>query len=240
MDRPETIEETAELVTAAGGTGIAMRVDHARSDDVAALAALIDAEHGGLDVLVNDVWGGDGLIAWNTPFWEHDLQAGLGALRNAIDTHVITSWHAAPLLRRRPGALLVEVTDGNDDRYRGNLFYDLAKDGTIRLARAEAAELATSAVTVIALTPGFLARRPCSTTSASPRRRGATASPATATSRPPRRRASLAGPSPTWPPTPTVHAGTGRRCPPGSSPARTASPTSTAARPTGERTTPSM
>ena len=113
-----------------------------RSDDVAALAARIDAEHGGLDVLVNDVWGGDGLIAWNTPFWEHDLQAGLGALRNAIDTHVITSWHAAPLLRRRPGALLVEVTDGNDDRYRGNLFYDLAKDGTIRLARAEAAELA--------------------------------------------------------------------------------------------------
>ncbi len=106
MDRPETIEETAELVTAAGGTGIAMRVDHARSDDVAALAARIDAEHGGLDVLVNDVWGGDGLIAWDTPFWEHDLQAGLGALRNAIDTHVITSWHAAPLLRRRPGALL--------------------------------------------------------------------------------------------------------------------------------------
>jgi NAD(P)-dependent dehydrogenase (short-subunit alcohol dehydrogenase family) len=155
-DRPETIEETAELVSAAGGTGVAVRVDHARSDDVAALAARIEAEHGGLDVLVNDVWGGDGAIAWDTPYWQHDLDAGLGALRNAIDTHVITSWHVTPLLRRRPGALLVEVTDGNDDRYRGNLFYDLAKDGTIRLARAEAAELAPSAVTVVALTPGFL------------------------------------------------------------------------------------
>jgi len=134
-DRPETIEETAELVAAAGGRGIAVEVDHLQPDRVEALVARIDNEQGRLDVLVNDVWGGDGAIAWDTPYWEHDLDAGLGALRNAIDTHVITSWHVTPLLRRRPGALLVEVTDGNDDRYRGNLFYDLAKDGTIRLAR---------------------------------------------------------------------------------------------------------
>jgi NAD(P)-dependent dehydrogenase (short-subunit alcohol dehydrogenase family) len=156
MNRPETIEDTAELVTAAGGTGVPLPVDHSRPDEVAALVARIDADHGRLDVLVNDIWGGDPLIRWDTPFWRHSLDDGLRAIRGSIETHLITSWHAAPLLQRGVRPLLVEMTDGDDDRYRGNLYYDLAKDAVIRLALGEAAELGPSGVTVLALTPGFL------------------------------------------------------------------------------------
>ena len=108
--RPETIEETAELVTAAGGAGIAVAVDHLEAPAVAALVQRIDAEHGRLDVLVNDIWGGELLFEWNTPLWEHDLDAGLRLLRLAIDTHLTTSHFALPLLIRRPGGLVVEMT----------------------------------------------------------------------------------------------------------------------------------
>ncbi len=156
MQRPETIEETAELVAAEGGAAVAIRVDHARPADVAALIAGIEREQGRLDLLVNDIWGGDGLIGWSQRFWEHDLEAGLQAVRNAIDTHLITSWHATPLLLRRRGGLIVEVTDGVGDGYRGQLFYDLAKDGVIRLAMAQAADLRDTGATAVALTPGFL------------------------------------------------------------------------------------
>ena len=155
MDRPETIDETAELVTAAGGTGIAMRVDHARADDVAALAARIDADARRARRPRQRRLGRRRA--------DHLGHAVLGARpagrpRRAPTPSTPTSSRAARRAAAAPppGRLLVEVTDGNDDRYRGNLFYDLAKDGTIRLARAEAAELAPSAVTVIALTPGFL------------------------------------------------------------------------------------
>ena len=112
VDRPETIEETAELVTAAGGEGIAVEVDHLDPAQVARLVERIDAEHGRLDVLVNDIWGSEHLFEWNTPLWEHDLDNGLRMLRLALDTHLITSHHALPLLIRRPGGLVVEVTDG--------------------------------------------------------------------------------------------------------------------------------
>jgi NAD(P)-dependent dehydrogenase (short-subunit alcohol dehydrogenase family) len=157
MNRPETIEETAELVTAAGGRGIAVRVDHLDAAQVAALVARIEQEqHGRLDVLVNDVWGGDPLTDWSVPFWEHPLEDGLRLLRQAVETHVITSHHAVPLLVRRGRGLVVEVTDGVSDDYRGNLFYDLAKASVIRLARGQAAELARHGVTAVALTPGFL------------------------------------------------------------------------------------
>ena len=119
LDRPETIEETAELVTAAGGTGIAVRVDHLVPEQVRDLVARIDAEQGRLDVLVNDIWGGDPLITWEKPVWEQPLDAGLRTLRLAIDTHIITSHFALPLLIRRPGGLVVEIGDGtrayNDD-----------------------------------------------------------------------------------------------------------------------------
>ena len=111
-DRPETIEETAELVEAAGGTGIAVAVDHLEPEQVERLVERIDAEHGRLDLLVNDIWGGEKLFEWNTPLWEHDLDNGLRLLRLAIDTHLITSHFALPLLIREPGGLVVEMTDG--------------------------------------------------------------------------------------------------------------------------------
>ncbi len=157
MDRPETIEETAELVAAAGGRAIAVRVDHADPAQVRALRDRIaDEQDGRLDVLVNDIWGGDPLTEWSAPFWEHSLDNGLALLRQAVETHVITSHQLVPLLVRRGAGLVVEVTDGVDDDYRGSLFYDLAKASAIRLARGQAAELGPRGVTAVALTPGFL------------------------------------------------------------------------------------
>ena len=156
MNRPETIEETAELVTEAGGRGIAVQVDHSDPAEVQALVDRIAREQGGrLDVLVNDVWGGDPWTEW-VPFWEHSLENGLALLRQAVETHIITSHRAVPLMVARGRGLVVEVTDGAGDDYRGSLFYDLAKAGVIRLARAQAAELAKRGVTAVALTPGFL------------------------------------------------------------------------------------
>jgi NAD(P)-dependent dehydrogenase (short-subunit alcohol dehydrogenase family) len=159
-DRPETIEETAELVTAAGGVGIAVAVDHLEAGQVEALVQRIDAESGRLDVLVNDIWGGELLFEWETPLWEHDLENGLRILRLAIDTHLITSHFALPLLIREPGGLVVEMTDGtreyNAEHYRVSAFYDLAKTAAIRLAFAQSVELAPHGCTAVALTPGWL------------------------------------------------------------------------------------
>jgi NAD(P)-dependent dehydrogenase (short-subunit alcohol dehydrogenase family) len=159
-DRPETIEETAEHVSAAGGTGISVQVDHLEPEQVAELVGRIEAEQGRLDVLVNDIWGGEKLLEWSTPIWEHDLAAGLRMLRLAIDTHLITSHHALPLLIREPGGLVVEMTDGtasyNAERYRESAFYDLAKTGVIRLAFGQSRELAPHGATAVALTPGWL------------------------------------------------------------------------------------
>jgi NAD(P)-dependent dehydrogenase (short-subunit alcohol dehydrogenase family) len=159
-DRPETIEETAELVTAAGGVGIAIAVDHLEAGQVEALVQRIDAESGRLDVLVNDIWGGELLFEWETPLWEHDLENGLRLLRLAIDTHLITSHFALPLLIREPGGLMVEMTDGtrdyNAEHYRVSAFYDLAKTAAIRLAFVQSVELAPHGCTAVALTPGWL------------------------------------------------------------------------------------
>lgn len=157
MDRPETIEDTAERVTAAGGLGIAVRTDHSQPDEVRALVERIAAEQDGrLDVLVNSVWGGDPLTDWEHPLWEQDLDTGLRLLRQAVETHVITSRFALPLLIARGSGLVVEVTDGNTDRYRGSVFYDLAKSSVIRLAVAQAEELRPHGVAAVAVTPGFL------------------------------------------------------------------------------------
>jgi NAD(P)-dependent dehydrogenase (short-subunit alcohol dehydrogenase family) len=159
-DRPETIEETAELIGAAGGTGIAVAVDHLEPDAVEALVARIDAEQGRLDILVNDIWGAELLFEWNKPLWEHDLDKGLRTLRLALDTHLITSHFALPLMIREPGGLVVEVTDGtreyNAANYRVSTFYDLAKSAVLRLAFAQGEELAPHGCTAVALTPGWL------------------------------------------------------------------------------------
>lgn len=163
-ERAETIEETAELVDEAGGTGIAAAVDHLDPDQVGRLAARIDDDHGRIDVLVNDIWGAEllkgGPSEWNTPIWEHDLDKGMRILRLAVDTHLITSHHLLPLMVRRPGGLLVEITDGttayNVGNYRISVFYDLAKVAVNRLAFSQGHELASRGGTAVAVTPGFL------------------------------------------------------------------------------------
>lgn len=163
-DRPETIEETAELVTALGGSGVAVPVDHLDPGQVAALAERLRVDFGHLDVLVNDIWGAEvlkgGPAEWDTPIWEHDLDKGLRILRLAIDTHLITSHHLLPLMVDRPGGLLVEVTDGTTDynatNYRISVFYDLAKAAVNRLAFSQGHELAGRGASAVALTPGWM------------------------------------------------------------------------------------
>jgi NAD(P)-dependent dehydrogenase (short-subunit alcohol dehydrogenase family) len=156
MNRPETIEETAELVTAVGGSGIAVRVNHAQTHDVAALADRIRTDHGRLDVLVNDVWGGDSLTEWETPFWRLDLAKVERMWQQAVGTHLLTSQHLVPLMLQRRRGLVVEITDGTGDQYRGTLGYDLVKTAVNRLAFAMAEELRSHGVTALAVTPGFL------------------------------------------------------------------------------------
>lgn len=157
MRRPETIDETAGLVTAAGGHGIAVRVDHTEIEQVAALVARIDAEQGGrLDVLVNSLWGGDPLTSWTSSFWEHSLEDGLEIQRHAVGAHLITAWHALPLMLARRRGLVVEMTDGDGERYGGALFYDLAKASNVRIAHDLAVDLRPHGVTAVAFAPGFL------------------------------------------------------------------------------------
>ncbi|MBE7454673.1 MAG: SDR family NAD(P)-dependent oxidoreductase [Kofleriaceae bacterium] len=148
--RPETIDETAAIVTARGGHGVAIRVDHTEPAEVAALFERI----GELDILVNDIWGGDDLIEWGKRLWETRLEDGLTLIDRAIKTHIITSHHGLPRVRR--GGLVVEVTDGDGYYYRGHFFYDLVKTTVIRMAFALAQELEGRDVTAVAVTPGFL------------------------------------------------------------------------------------
>ncbi len=159
-DRPETVEDTADLVTAAGGRGVAVPTDHLDPAAVRALVDRVDEEQGRLDVLVNDIWGAEHLFAWDTPVWEHDLDKGLRLLRLAVETHAITSHHALPLLLRRPGGLVVEMTDGtaeyNRDTYRVSFFYDVAKSSVLRMAFALGHELGPRGATAVALTPGWM------------------------------------------------------------------------------------
>ena len=154
--RPETIEKTAEWVTAEGGVGIAVRTDHTVESEVEALFARIREEHGRLDVLVNDIWGGDPLTEWGSPFWELDCAQGFELVERAVHTHILTSRHGVPLMLGSDDGLIVEVTDGDTLGYRGNLFYDLAKNAVIRLAYAMAGDLHAHRVTAVAITPGFL------------------------------------------------------------------------------------
>ncbi|SHN47485.1 SDR family oxidoreductase [Cryptosporangium aurantiacum] len=161
VDRPETIEETMELVEAAGGSGTAVRVDHLNPDEVRTLAERVGAEHGRIDVLVDGVWGGDHHIQWGKPVWEHDLDASLRMVHLGIDAHVITSHFLLPLVLEAPAGLVIEMTDGTEEynaEYRNGtaLGYYVAKTAAHSLARAEAAELAEHGVTAVALTPGWL------------------------------------------------------------------------------------
>ena len=163
-DRPETIEETAELVTQLGGTGIAVAIDHLDRERVKSLAQEIQSRHGRVDVLVNNIWGAEllkgGPAQWNTPIWQLDLDKGLRILRLAVETHLVTSHYLLPLVIDRPGGLVVEVTDGtaeyNASHYRISVFYDLAKVAVTRLAFSQGYELAAHGAAAVALTPGWL------------------------------------------------------------------------------------
>ncbi|MEU4252203.1 SDR family oxidoreductase [Amycolatopsis sp. NPDC026612] len=161
VDRPETVEETAELIGEAGGEAEAIRVDHLVPDEVAALAKRVEAGHGALDILVDGLWGGDKHLGWGRPVWEHDLAAGLRMIRLGIDAHLITSHFLLPLLIKRPGGLVVELTDGTAEynaKYREgtSLPFYLAKASAHLLAIGEAVELAAHSCTAVAFTPGYL------------------------------------------------------------------------------------
>ena len=156
IGRPETIEETAERVTAAGGQGVAVMVDHSDPAQVEALAQRVQAEHGGLDIVVDDIWGGEKFIEFGVPPWEISLEKARKMLDGGLWTHLVNVRHLSGLLRGRPGALWVEVTDGDAFGYRGTLVYDLVKMAIIRLAFNLGAELGREGVTALAITPGFL------------------------------------------------------------------------------------
>ncbi|MGC5342840.1 SDR family oxidoreductase [Streptomyces sp. DT24] len=161
VGRPtETIEETAELVTAAGGEGIAVPTDHLEVEQVRALTERVDRERGRLDILVNDVWGGDHLLEFDTKMWDVELTAGLRMLELGVKTHLITSSLALPLLVRNRGGLVVEVTDGtaeyNNRTFRENLYFDLAKNAPIRMAYGLGEDLKDLGCTAVCVTPGFL------------------------------------------------------------------------------------
>lgn len=154
--RPETIEETAEMVDSYGGIGIPVQVDHTVEEQVAALFDRVRAEQGRLDILFNDIWGGDALTEWDKPFWQLSIDKGKLMLERAVFAHIMASRYGAPLMVEARSGLIVEITDGDSDAYRGNLFYDLAKMCAIRLARTMAEELRPYNVTALAVTPGYL------------------------------------------------------------------------------------
>ena len=171
MNRSETIDETAELVTQAGGHGIAVRTDHTKENEVKALFERVKAEQNGqLDILVNDVWGGESLVSWGKPFWEQDLGVAAKLIERAVFSHIITSRYGVPLMVAHGNGLVIEITDGETLEYRGNFLYDFVKTSVIRLAVGMATDLsgttttaagediaqAKTKITALALTPGFL------------------------------------------------------------------------------------
>ncbi|MFC3801731.1 SDR family oxidoreductase [Cohnella sp. GCM10012308] len=157
IGRKETVDETAEMVSGAGGRGIAVRTDHTEEAQVRALFERIADEQGGrLDIAVNDIWGGESLTQWGVPFWEHDLEKGLAMQKRAVWSHLITARYAAPLLVAGKRGVMMEITDGWDYRYRGSLYYSLTKISAIHLAQGMAVDLKPHGVTALAVTPGFL------------------------------------------------------------------------------------
>jgi NAD(P)-dependent dehydrogenase (short-subunit alcohol dehydrogenase family) len=149
-NRPETISETADIVTSRGGRGIAVQVDHTDPKQVERLFQQVKE----FDILINDIWGGDELTEWGKKLWETKLEDGLTMIDRAIKTHIITSYYGIP--RLRDGGLVVEITDGDAYFYRGHFFYDFVKTSVIRMAFSLSQELKSRGISAIAVTPGFL------------------------------------------------------------------------------------
>ena len=162
IGRPETIEDTGGLIAAAGGAGSALVVDHEDPAAVAELVSAIEGDHGRLDVLVNDIFGGDRYMEWDKPLWEHDWAGGLRMLQMGVHTHLITCRAAiALMLRTAQSGMIVEVTDGTSEanaEFRRNVgfYYDLVKANVERIVKGLTAELESSPVTVVGVTPGWL------------------------------------------------------------------------------------
>jgi len=161
IGRAETIEETGDLIAAAGGSGTAIVVDHESPDEVRTLIERIRSDHGRLDVLVNNAFGGDRYAQWDTPLWEHDLFGGLRMLRMGVDTHLVTAHFGIPLMLDSAGGLLIEVTDGTAEfnaAYRAGVgfYYDLVKASVGRILLGLTHELADLPVTPVSITPGWL------------------------------------------------------------------------------------
>lgn len=157
MRRKETIEDTAEFVTDAGGHGTPIQVDHTDEKQVQALFNRINKEQNGqLDILINDIWGGDPLTEWGKPIGEHDLHDRLQIQKQAVQSHIITSHYGVPLMKKNNKGLIIEITDGTNYTYRGNFYYSLAKISNIHMAQAMADDLKNHKITSVAVTPGFL------------------------------------------------------------------------------------
>jgi NAD(P)-dependent dehydrogenase (short-subunit alcohol dehydrogenase family) len=163
IDRPETIEETAEMVSAHGGTGIWAQVDHNKPHQVQSLFERVRREQGRLDILVNNMSGDQhltvGMLSGREPasFWDYPIQKGLATQRNGVHTHLITSYHAAPLMVERRGGLIVEITDGNRLAFNGvGVYYSFSKTSLVLLAYLLSEELKAHDVAVVSLTPGWL------------------------------------------------------------------------------------
>ena len=158
--RPETIDETAEMISGFGGRAVAIRADHTDEGQVRRLFDRVSREQRGrLDILVNDIWGGEELTEWGKPPWQMSWPSGRAMLERAVFTHLITARHGVPLMVARRQGVLFEVTDGAHQMYRGSLYYDLVKAAVIRLALAfheEFEEARLGRMSAIAVTPGFL------------------------------------------------------------------------------------
>ncbi len=154
--RPETLEQTVELIRTGGGEARAERCDHTDEAQVQALLERVRAESGRLDILVNDVWGGDALIDWTAKFWQIDSTAVRTLTERAILSHWTTAKYAAPLMVEAGRGLIVEVTDGETPGYRGQWLYDFVKSSVIRLGYAMAWDFVGTGVTALTVTPGFL------------------------------------------------------------------------------------
>ncbi len=161
IGRPETIEDTSDLITAAGGRGTAVAVDHEDPAAVTSLMGRIENEQGRLDILVNDIFGGDRYAEFDKPLWEHDLPGGLRMLRMGVETHLVTSAIAIPLMLRSGSGLVIEMTDGTHEfnqtyRHGVGFYYDLVKATVDRIVHSLDAELADHPVTALGVTPGWL------------------------------------------------------------------------------------
>lgn len=155
-NRPETIEETAEMIRAAGGNAIPLRVDHAEEAEVAALFERVDREHGKLDILVNSLAGEHPLMNGWSPFWDTDLANAGALLQQCLVARMITAKHGARLMVRRRRGLIAEITENDLLTSSGDVLTQLVRFGHKALAASYAAELRRHGVVALAITPGFL------------------------------------------------------------------------------------